>query len=227
MLVPLRPDPVTTTSRTAVGAVESSMWHPNYRVRGPTRTIAAPPTGDRFLHRQRSAARDRGQASPSSITMSRCRRAGRTPASTWKQIQRSVGGSAVEATPVAVASSGASGVHGGPPAELPQPLGQVLGGHVGGHRHADVGAVVPGSSTVQSPHGSSTCSPRKPQTNHRCSMCSTWLSSSIGVQPDGTRECAAPPPDRASTRRRVLPVEVEIADAGPRARCQPPVPRDS
>ncbi len=44
-----------------------------------------------------------------------------------------------------------------------------------------------GSSTFQSPHGSATCSPRKPQTNHRCSMCSTWLSSSIGVQPDGTR----------------------------------------
>ena len=43
-----------------------------------------------------------------------------------------------------------------------------------------------GSSTVQSPHGSSTCSPRKPQTNHRCSMCSTCDSSSIGVQPDGS-----------------------------------------
>ena len=43
-----------------------------------------------------------------------------------------------------------------------------------------------GSSVFQSPHGSSTCSARKPHTNHRCSMCSTWLNSSIGVQPLGT-----------------------------------------
>ena len=60
-----------------------------------------------------------------------------------------------------------------------------------------------GSAVVQSPHGSSTGSARKPQTNHRCSMCSTWLSSSSGVHPDGTSDVRWSSYDRASTPRTI------------------------
>ena len=51
----------------------------------------------------------------------------------------------------------------------------------------DVSPDVPPLPSRSSPHGAPTCSPRKPQTNHRCSMKARCFSRSNGVHPDGSR----------------------------------------
>ena len=225
---PTRPPPSptwTSTTRTRRSPSSSGRRAPASRRSGAPRTspasrsrCAAPPTPSTWPPPPRSCSSTPAPGSASRRpARRRCRggrRAGRTRASTWKQIHRSGGVPSVwsqrsDGGGTSSRSCSASTCVVLAPTSRSRAARDSAVTSAGTCHRGSGPSSGPshGSSRLQSPHGSTTCSPRKPQTNHRRSMCSTWLSSSIGVQPDASRvvRCSSgegPAPPRRSTRAR-------------------------